>query len=122
MYPWARSRVWLISHGSRMKATGTRCLFLSMWAALPELVREARFWTPTCNSFPLWAAALLGFLCCAGGCIFGACCAALVLSSALRRAVVSLLRFLVAWLDFAQGGPDLRAHLSRRLGEYRLRE
>ena len=27
-----------------------------MWAALPELVKEARFWAPPCrNSFLLWA-------------------------------------------------------------------
>ena len=93
-----------------------------MWAALPEILREVRIWAPTCHSFPLWAAILLGLACCAAGCFCGACLAALALSSALRRAVVSLLRFLVAWLDFAQGGQDLRAHLSRRLGEYRLRE
>ncbi|CAE7804751.1 unnamed protein product [Symbiodinium microadriaticum] len=42
-----------------------------MWAALPELVREARFWNPSCHSFPLWAGILLGILACGIGCFCG---------------------------------------------------
>ena len=36
-----------------MNATAL-ALFLLMQAALPELVREARFWAPACHSFPFF--------------------------------------------------------------------
>ena len=93
-----------------------------MWAALPELVREARFWNPSCHSFPLWAGILLGFLACGIGCFCGVILTAFVLSSTVRRGVAAVLRVLIGWLDLAQGTPDLRGHIQRRLQEYRIRE
>ena len=93
-----------------------------MWAALPDLVREARFWSPACHSFPLWAGILLGFLCCSIGCACGILLTAFVLSAAVRRAIAALLRVIIGWLDLAQGAPDLRRHFRNRFLEYRARE
>ena len=67
-----------------------------------RLVREARFWAPACHSFPLWIGILLKF----DGCICGVCVTAAILSSAVRRVLISLLLLLVAWLYLAQGAPD----------------
>ena len=51
----------------------------------------------------------------------GVCLAGFALSAGIRRALVSLLRLFVSWLDLAQGAPEVRAQLAQRLREYRIR-
>ena len=114
-------RVWAISHGSRLNVFALAA-FLSMWSALPDLAREVRFWSsPTCHTVPFWLVAVLvgAAFCC--GCLGGACLAGFAFSAGIRRALVSLLRLFVSWLDLAQGAPEARAQLAQRLREYRLR-
>ena len=62
-----------------------------MWAALPEIARELRFWGPSNSSgLPFWLAGLLAILCCCFGCCLGVLCTALALSAAARRAIAHI--------------------------------
>ena len=91
-----------------------------MWAAIPEVAREFRFWRAPCShSLSPSLLLLLGILLFSCGACLGCTIATIFWSAGCRRLIVLFIRWIVALLDTGRVLPAAaELHLNRRLRLY----